>query len=235
MDVPTGCPNYSLLQRFGKGGLYVTDRVTSELSEQHRPEFRVHMVATMMGIAIALAMDHLFRSEGPFEVAHAMAFAGFAITAIIFTLAMMGIARDSAYWYFLRKHHVLAAYDLFSDMAMGIALIFMALHLSDIPGLLWSNLALRLLDIASELIVVMRYEAQLPAKEQASPLSWIRIDSIGLVGVGLAAYGYGHWSWQLSGVSLAFLASVIVGALLDLRDNGDFYFGEAPKTHTHSG
>jgi hypothetical protein len=135
-----------------------TDDGATHRASHERPEFRVHMVAAMLGVAIALAMDHLFRPDVPFAWAHTMAFAAFAITTIMFTLAMMGVARDEHYWSYLSRHHARAAYDLFSDMTMGLILIFMALNLGAVKPLIFSNAALRLLDAAAELLVVRSVE-----------------------------------------------------------------------------
>src|SRR5207249_156976 len=105
-----------------------------------------------------LAMDTLFRHTEfeltKVELAHALAFVAFAITAVVFALAMIDMVRDADAWRYLHRHHGRAAYDFFSDVAMGVVLIFMSLHLDDAKTLIASNFVFRVLDVFAESLVV---------------------------------------------------------------------------------
>jgi len=206
------------------------DHSSMHQARDDRPEFRVHMVAAMLGIAIALAMDHMFRPDVAFEWAHLIAFVAFAITTIMFTLAMMGVARDDQYWKYLAKHHAWAAYDLFSDISMGLVLIFMALNLGEVKPLLISNLALRVIDIAAEVLVVWPAEKDAGRKrDTAKAWAWLLVDGIAIVCLALAWWGTRAWSWRILEVSTVFLGFTVVDTLIDLKINSRFYFGLNPS------
>lgn len=187
-------------------------------------ESRVHMIAAMLGVAVAFAMDDLAKHE-PFQVAHLAALVAFVITAVVFTLAMMDVVRSRDYWAYLAQHRARAVYDLFSDVAMGLILVFMALHLREAGPLLASNLALRFADVGVELIVVR------PARRNGAILgAWLLIDAIALVVLGVTLLGYFCRSWGALEVSLAFLSFTVIGTVIDLAANGNLYFSSAAPT-----
>jgi hypothetical protein len=184
------------------------------------------MVATMLGIAIALAMEHFFGPESPFEWAHVFAFLGIFMTAIVFALGMMGLARDGSYWNYLAAHHGLAAYDLFSDMASGLVLVYMALNLCDPKPLILSNAVLRVLDILAELLVVgPAEEASGRKRESVDAWTWLFVDLFAILVLIVAWWGVQAHSWDILTVSLLFLGYTLVDVCLDLPKNSDFYFG----------